>query len=276
MSEKTVLRGTVVLASGVLAAAVLAGCGSDTSSLDGEGPTSALPATTQDAATATAAPSPDASSTTAGVPTPTAAGEATPGAPATGGSTGTAAPGAAPGPGGTGPGGAGSARTGSPAAPAAPPASGQAVSAYANQVCGAVTPLYSLKERYQNPDLSGITNGQQAKDLAVRILGEAVAQGNASLSAVSSLGPAPDAQSAAGIAGFAQALRAGVGSAQTYLGQARAVDPNNPLALVSLAQQARQQVQTTASSGVASLRSGSSPAMLSALRASPGCSALGL
>lgn len=111
--------------------------------------------------------------------------------------------------------------------------------AYAAKLCTSLTPLVAFKQQNEQPNLAGVTNGAQAKDLAVRL------------------------------------LTGGIAKAQDeFLNQAKAVDPNNPMALFALAGQVKAQVGTTQSAGVSALRTSTGPEMAAVLHNTAQCAPL--
>ena len=158
---------------------------------------------------------------------------------------------------------------------AAQAANGQTV-AYAAKLCTSLTPLYAFKQQNENPNLAGVTNGAQAKDLAVRLLTEALAAARGAVSSLTALGPPPDAQAVAGVNNLVASLNRGVTAGQGILAQAQATDPNNPMALFALSSQAKSEAGTSSTSAVGALKTGTGPAMAAALHSAPQCTPLGL
>lgn len=158
---------------------------------------------------------------------------------------------------------------------AAQAANGQ-TAAYAAKLCTSLTPLYTFKQQNENPNLAGVTNGAQAKDLAVRLLTEGLAAARGAVSSLTALGPPPDAQAVAGVNNLVASLNRGVTAGQGILAQAQATDPNNPMALFALSSQAKSEAGTSSTSAVGALKTGTGPAMAAALHSAPQCAPLGL
>ncbi|MGZ4520720.1 MAG: hypothetical protein ACXVXP_04930 [Mycobacteriaceae bacterium] len=170
----------------------------------------------------------------------------------------------------------GSGGTPTSAAEAAAPAPNAQTAAYAAKLCTSLTPLYTFKQQNENPNLAGVTNGAQAKDLAVRVLTEGLAVARGTVSSLTALGPPPDAQAVAGVNNLVASLNRGVTAGQGILAQAQATDPNNPMALFALSSQAKSEAGTSSTSAVGALKTGTGPAMAAALHSAPQCTPLGL
>ena len=160
----------------------------------------------------------------------------------------------------------------------APPAASAdgATIAYAARFCTALGPLETFKQQNETPNMAGITNGQQAKDLAVRLATEGITTAQTAVRSVRDLGPAPDPQAAAGINSLLASLGQAITVGQQLLPQVQAVDPNNPMALLGVASQAQAQLGSTQTSGLNTLRSSTGPAFGAALRTAPQCAPLGI
>ncbi len=170
----------------------------------------------------------------------------------------------------------GSGNTPPAAAGAAAQAANGQTAAYAAKLCTSLTPLYTFKQQNENPNLAGVTNGAQAKDLAVRLLTEGLAAARGAVSSLTALGPPPDAQAVAGVNNLVASLNRGVTAGQGILAQAQATDPNNPMALFALSSQAKSEAGTSSTSAVGALKTGTGPAMAAALHSAPQCTPLGL
>lgn len=152
----------------------------------------------------------------------------------------------------------------------------QQTAAYAAKLCTSLAPLYTFKQQNGNPSLAGVTSGAQAKDLAVRLLTEGIAAGQNAITSLTALGPPPDPQAVGGVNTLVASLRQGVASGRTILTQAQAVDPNDLVGLLALANSAKGQAGTSSTSAVSALTTGTGPAMAAALHNAPQCAGMGL
>jgi hypothetical protein len=243
--NRTILAGGIAL----LALFVLVGCGSSGV------PTPDSPSSTSTSAPSSVGVSPATETSSAVVPSGAPDGGPAIPAPLVGGTSSAAAP-----------------------AVSAPPAgsTAEATRAYAARFCTALSPLVAFKQQNETPNMASVTNGQQAKDLAVRPLTEGIDSAQTAVRAVTDLGPAPDSQASAGINGLLASLQQGIKVGQELLPQAQAVDPNNPMALIALAGQAKAQMGTSQTTGLDALRTSTGPALAAALHTAPECAPLGV
>ncbi len=250
----------------LLALGVLTACGSgDTAAPEAPAPVVSAPSS-QESSSAAATSTPPPSSTSAdgaapsAIPAPSvnAVPPVGPGGPSASTGAGAAPPRA----------------TGAAPAPAAP--SDKSTLVYTARFCTALAPLATFKQQNETPNLAGVTNGQEAKALAIRLLNDGVTIAQNSVNAVTALGPAPDAAAATGVNGLLASLRQSISVGKALVPQAQAVDPNNPMALLALASQARAQASTFESTGLGALRTSTGTAMSAALRTVPECAPLGI